>query len=80
LTPTPTRTVLQFHTSPHKALSPIVIQMRNEKIGLREFLFQRHVLDVMDANFKDLGTETWERMDPREILNESEQAEGRHAS
>jgi hypothetical protein len=73
--------------------------MRNEKIGLREFLFQRHVLDVMDAmyccgesdqtmqhmislfpNFKDLGTETWERMDPREILNESEQAEGRHAS
>jgi hypothetical protein len=39
----------------------------------------QHMISLF-PNFKDLGTETWERMDPREILNESEQAEGRHAS
>jgi hypothetical protein len=34
-------TILQLETSIYKSLSSVIIQMRTEKISLRQFLFQR---------------------------------------
>ncbi|OHE90236.1 zinc knuckle [Colletotrichum orchidophilum] len=49
-TPKPTKRVLQLHEGLSKRQSAILVQMRTEKIGLKDFLFSRRVPDAMDAN------------------------------
>nr|XP_036581842.1 zinc knuckle [Colletotrichum truncatum]KAF6790285.1 zinc knuckle [Colletotrichum truncatum] len=49
-TPKPTKKVLQLHSGLSKRQSSILVQMRTEKIGLRDFLFNRRVPDATDAN------------------------------
>jgi hypothetical protein len=47
-TPAPSKKVLQLHEGLTKRQSAILVQMRTEKIGLRDFLFRRKVPDVLD--------------------------------
>ncbi|CCF40032.1 zinc knuckle [Colletotrichum higginsianum] len=49
-TPRPTKKVLQLHEGLSKRQSSILVQMRTEKIGLKDFLFNRRVPDATDAN------------------------------
>jgi ribonuclease HI len=44
-TPTPTK-VLQLHERLSKRKSALLVQLRTEKIGLNDFLFNRHVPDI----------------------------------
>ena len=44
--PTPTKKVLQLHEGRPKRESALLIQLRNEKIGLNDFLFARRVPGV----------------------------------
>jgi ribonuclease HI len=48
-TPVPTKKVLQLHKDLSKRESAILVQMRTEKIGLKDFLFQRHVPGILDS-------------------------------
>jgi hypothetical protein len=45
-TPTPTKKVLQLHERLSKRESALLVQLRTEKIGLDDFLFNRHVPTV----------------------------------
>jgi hypothetical protein len=45
-TPTPTKKVLQLHEGRPKRESALLIQLRTEKIGFNDFLFNRRVPDV----------------------------------
>jgi ribonuclease HI len=45
-TPTPTKKVLQLHERLSKRESALLVQLRTEKIGLNDFLFNRHVPTV----------------------------------
>jgi hypothetical protein len=45
-TPTPTKKVLQLHERLSKRESALLVQLRTEKIGLNDFLFNRHVPDI----------------------------------
>ena len=49
-TPTPSKKVLRLHSGLSKKESSILVQMRTEKIGLREFLFNRKVPGIRDRN------------------------------
>ncbi|WQF90349.1 hypothetical protein CDEST_15363 [Colletotrichum destructivum] len=49
-TPRPTKKTLQLHEGLSKRQSSILVQMRTEKIGLKDFLFNRRVPDVTDAD------------------------------
>ncbi|RYO78316.1 hypothetical protein DL764_010130 [Monosporascus ibericus] len=46
--PEPTSKVLQLHEGLSKRQSAILVQLRTEKIGLRDFLFNRNVPDIQD--------------------------------
>ncbi len=48
-TPVPTKKVLQLHTDRSKRESAILVQMRTEKIGLKDFLFNRRVSGIWDS-------------------------------
>jgi ribonuclease HI len=48
-TPIPTKKVLQLHKDLSKRESAILVQMRTEKIGLKDFLFQRRVPGHTDS-------------------------------
>jgi len=48
-TPKPTKKVLQLHSDLSKRKSAILVQMRTEKIGLKDFLFSRRVPGIPDA-------------------------------
>jgi ribonuclease HI len=45
-TPVPTKKTLQLHEGLSKRESALLVQLRTEKIGLKDFLFQRKVPDV----------------------------------
>ena len=45
---TPTKNVLRLHEGLSKSQSSLLVQLRTEKIGLRDFLFHRGVPDVPD--------------------------------
>jgi ribonuclease HI/retron-type reverse transcriptase len=45
-TPVPTKKVLQLHERLSKRESAMLVQLRTEKIGLNDFLFNRHVPDI----------------------------------
>jgi hypothetical protein len=45
-TPVPTKKVLQLHERLSKRESALLVQLRTEKIGLNDFLFNRHVPDI----------------------------------
>ena len=47
-TSAPSKKVLQLHEGLTKRQSAILVQLRTEKIGLRDFLFRRKVPDVLD--------------------------------
>ena len=47
-TPKPTHKVLRLHENRSKRHSSLLIQMRTEKIGLRDFLYQRGVPEITD--------------------------------
>ncbi|KAI6787639.1 hypothetical protein KC361_g9452 [Hortaea werneckii] len=47
-TPAPLKKVLQLHDGLTKRQSAILVQLRTEKIGLRDFLFRRKVPDILD--------------------------------
>ena len=47
-TPAPSKKVLQLHEGLTKRQSAILVQLRTEKIGLRDFLFRRKVPDILD--------------------------------
>ena len=47
-TPKPTHKVLRLHEKRSKRHSSLLIQMRTEKIGLRDFLYQRGVPEITD--------------------------------
>ncbi|KAI6777555.1 zinc knuckle, partial [Emericellopsis cladophorae] len=49
-TPRPTRKVLRLHDGLSKRQSTLLVQMRTEKIGLNDFLFNRRAPDATDAN------------------------------
>jgi ribonuclease HI len=49
-TPRPTKKVLQMHDGMSKRQSALLVQLRTEKIGLKDFLFTRRVPDATDAN------------------------------
>ena len=49
LTPKPTKGVLQLHDGLSKRQSALLVQMRTEKIGLNDFLFNRRVPGATDA-------------------------------
>jgi hypothetical protein len=48
-TPTPTKKVLQLHQGLTKRESALLVQLRTEKIGLNDFLFNQRVLDVTSS-------------------------------
>jgi hypothetical protein len=48
-TPMPTKKVLQLHADLSKAESALLVQMRTEKIGLKDFLFNHRVPGFHDA-------------------------------
>ena len=50
-TPEPTRKVLQVHEGLSKRQSGILVQLRTEKIGLKNFLFNRNVPDIPDPDY-----------------------------
>ena len=45
-TPVPTKKILQLHEGLSKRESALLVQLRTEKIGLKDFLFQRKMPDV----------------------------------
>lgn len=45
-TPSPTHTVLQLHENRSERQSSLLVQMRTEKIGLRDFLCHRHITEI----------------------------------
>ena len=47
--PTPSNKTLKLHKGLHREESSILTQIRTEKIGLRAFLFDRHISGVDDA-------------------------------
>ncbi|KAI7687515.1 hypothetical protein KC353_g20236 [Hortaea werneckii] len=47
-TPAPSKKVLQLHEGLTKRQSAILVQLRTEKIGLRDSLFRRKVPDILD--------------------------------
>jgi len=47
-TPAPSKKALQLHEGLTKRQSAILVQLRTEKIGLRDFLFRRKVPDILD--------------------------------
>lgn len=47
-TPKPTKKILQLHTKLNKRQSALLIGMRTEKIGIKQFLFKQRVPDVTD--------------------------------
>jgi hypothetical protein len=47
-TPAPSKKVLQLHEGLTKRQSAILVQLRTEEIGLRDFLFRRKVPDILD--------------------------------
>ena len=47
-TPRPTKKVLQLHEDLSKRQSSMLTQLRTEKIGLQDFLFNRHAPDIAD--------------------------------
>jgi hypothetical protein len=47
-TPAPSKKVLQLNEGLTKRQSTILVQLRTEKIGLRDFLFRRKVPDILD--------------------------------
>ncbi|KAJ6436234.1 reverse transcriptase [Purpureocillium lavendulum] len=49
-TPKPTKRVLRLHDGMNKRQSALLVQMRTEKIGLNDFLFNRRVPDATDAS------------------------------
>ncbi|OAQ65570.1 zinc knuckle [Purpureocillium lilacinum] len=49
-TPKPTKKVLRLHDGLSKRQSALLVQLRTEKIGLKDFLFNRRVPDTTDAN------------------------------
>lgn len=48
-TPVPTNRILRLHQGLSKRQSALLVQLRTEKIGLRDFLFQRRVPGVIDS-------------------------------
>jgi hypothetical protein len=48
-TPTPTKKVLKLHEGLKKRDSALLVQLRTEKIGLKDFLFRRKVPDVANS-------------------------------
>ena len=51
-TPIPTKKILQLHEGLSKRESALLVQLRTEKIGLKDFLFQRKVPDVRSPRCK----------------------------
>ena len=49
LSPLPTKKVLKLHENLSKRESALLVQMRTEKIGLNDFLFNRRVPEVVSA-------------------------------
>ncbi|KAJ6436838.1 reverse transcriptase [Purpureocillium lavendulum] len=49
-TPKPTKRVLRLHDGMNKRQSALLVQMRTEKIGLNDFLFNRRVPEATDAS------------------------------
>ncbi|KAK4071132.1 hypothetical protein Purlil1_13494 [Purpureocillium lilacinum] len=49
-TPRPNKKVLRLHDGLSKRQSALLVQLRTEKIGLKDFLFNRRVPDATDAN------------------------------
>jgi hypothetical protein len=49
-TPTPTKKVLQLHERLSKRESALLVQLRTEKIGLNDFLFNRNVPDIISPS------------------------------
>ncbi|KAM0724065.1 hypothetical protein Q7P37_000245 [Cladosporium fusiforme] len=47
-TPAPSKKVLHLHEGLTKRQSAILVQLRTEKIGLRDFLFRQKVPDILD--------------------------------
>jgi delta 1-pyrroline-5-carboxylate dehydrogenase len=47
-TPKPTKKVLQLHSDLNRSESALLVEMRTEKIGLKDFLFSRRVPGVPD--------------------------------
>ncbi|KAK1512254.1 zinc knuckle, partial [Colletotrichum abscissum] len=50
LTPKPTKKVLELHEGLSKRQSALLVQMRTEKIGIQDFLFDRRVPGITNAN------------------------------
>lgn len=48
-TPAPTKRVLKLHQGLRKRDSALLVQLRTEKIGLRDFLYSRHVPDIASS-------------------------------
>lgn len=76
-TPVPTNRVLQLHQGLSKQQCALLVQLRTEKFGLRDFLFQRKVPGVTETashilltcrNHKDLRNQEFGRLPGRHNL------------
>jgi ribonuclease HI len=70
-TPTPTKKVLQLHERLSKRESALLVQLRTEKIGLNDFLFNRHVPTITSprcSKYKDLRNRIFANLSGRHNL------------
>jgi hypothetical protein len=70
-TPVPTKKVLQLHKRLSKRESALLVQLRTEKIGLNDFLFNRQVPTVTSlrcSKYKDLRNHIFANLSGRHSL------------